>query len=157
MAVSAFSSVLAYLTPTNGFIIALVAMFLFNIWCGMRADGVSVVTCKNFSFRKFKNSLIEFFLYVLIIEVVFVSMRSVGDSEASLVVIKTITYVFSYVYLQNSFKNLIHAYPRNKSFRIVYHLIRFEFKRAMPEHVQSVIDRIDNEIDKNIETNRVSK
>ncbi len=36
------------------------------------------------------------------------------------------------VYLQNAFKNLIIAYPKNKGFRIIYHVIRFEFKRATP-------------------------
>ena len=46
--VSMFSSLLAYLTPTKGFLIALVIMFGFNIWCGMRADGVSIIRCKNF-------------------------------------------------------------------------------------------------------------
>ena len=40
--VSMFSSLLAYLTPTKGFLIALIIMFGFNIWCGMRADGVSI-------------------------------------------------------------------------------------------------------------------
>lgn len=75
-------------------------------------------------------------------------MDSIGDGDSSLIVIKTITYVFSYVYLQNAFKNLIVAYPKNKAFRIIYHLIRFEFKRAMPSHVQGVIERIENEIDK---------
>ena len=142
--VSLFSSLLAYLTPTKGFLIALAVMFAFNIWCGMRADGVSIVRCQN----KFKNALAELLLYLVIIEVVFVFMDSIGDGDSSLIVIKTITYVFSYVYLQNAFKNLIVAYPKNKAFRIIYHLIRFEFKRAMPSHVQGVIERIENEIDK---------
>ncbi|MCS2404061.1 hypothetical protein NXY31_03495 [Bacteroides salyersiae] len=57
-------------------------------------------------------------------------MTLIGDGENSLLVIKTITYVFSYVYLQNAFKNLIIAYPKNKGFRIIYHVIRFEFKRV---------------------------
>lgn len=56
IAVSALSPVLAFLTPTKGFIFALVTMFAFNVWAGMRADGVSVVRCRNFSFRKFKNA-----------------------------------------------------------------------------------------------------
>ncbi len=146
--VSVFSSLLAYITPTKGFLIALIIMFAFNIWCGMRADGVVIVRCKNFSWGKFKNAVAELLLYLVIVELVFVFMNSVGDGESSLVVIKTITYVFSYVYLQNAFKNLIIAYPKNKSFRIIYHLIRFEFKRAMPSHVQGVIDRIEEEIDK---------
>lgn len=146
--VSLFSSTLAYLTPTQGFLVALAVMFAFNIWCGMRADGVSIIRCKNFKWSKFKNALAELLLYLVIIEVVFVFMDSIGDGESALIVIKTITYVFSYVYLQNAFKNLITAYPKNKAFRIIYHLIRFEFKRAMPSHVQEVIGRIENEIDK---------
>lgn len=52
------------------------------------------------------------------------------------------------MYLQNAFKNLIIAYPKNKGFRIIYHVIRFEFKRATPAHVQGIIDRIENELDK---------
>ena len=52
------------------------------------------------------------------------------------------------MYLQNAFKNLIIAYPKNKSFRIIYHVIRFEFKRATPAHVQAIIDRIEGELDK---------
>ena len=146
--VSMFSSLLAYLTPTKGFLIALVVMFGFNIWCGMRADGVSIIRCKNFKWDKFKNALVELLLYLIIIEVVFSFMSLIGDGENSLLVIKTITYVFSYVYLQNAFKNLIIAYPRNKGFRLIYHVIRFEFKRATPTHVQGIIDRIENELDK---------
>lgn len=146
--VSIFSSMLAYLTPTKGFLIALVVMFTFNIWCGMRADGVSIIRCINFRWRKFKNALAELLLYLIIIEVIFIFMQSIGDGDSSLIVIKTITYVFSYVYLQNAFKNLLVAYPKNKAFRIIYHLIRFEFKRAMPSYVQGVVERIENEIDK---------
>ena len=146
--VSMFSSLLAYLTPTKGFLIALIIMFGFNIWCGMRADGVSIIRCKNFKWGKFKNALVELVLYLVIIEVVFSFMTLIGDGENSLLVIKTITYVFSYVYLQNAFKNLIIAYPKNKGFRIIYHVIRFEFKRATPAHVQGIIDRIENELEK---------
>lgn len=36
--ISAFSSLLAILTPTEGFVVALVIGFGFNIFCGMRAD-----------------------------------------------------------------------------------------------------------------------
>ena len=40
---TSLSPVLAYLTPTAGFMYALVIMFAFNIWAGMRADGVAIV------------------------------------------------------------------------------------------------------------------
>ena len=146
--VSGLSSVLAFLTPTAGFLLALALMFGFNIICGMRADGVSVVCCQNFKFSKFKNAVAELLLYLLVIEVIFAAMSGMGDKESSLVVIKTITYVFCYVYLQNAFKNLIIAYPRNKAFRIIYHTIRLELQRAMPSHVQDVINRIEGELQK---------
>lgn len=145
MVVTTLSSLGAYFTPTKGFLSALAIMFLFNIWCGMRADGVSIVTCKNFSWRKFKHALVELLLYLAIIEILFSFMTSVGDGDNALLVIKTITYVFSYVYLQNAFKNLIHAYPSNRAFRIIYHIIRLEFTRAMPAHVQEVIERLERD------------
>lgn len=74
-------------------------------------------------------------------------MTMTGDAPEALIVIKTLTYVFMYVYLQNSFKNLIIAYPTNKAYRIIYHIIRLEFKRAMPSHVQEVINRGERETD----------
>ena len=40
---TSLSPVLAYLTPTAGFMYALIIMFAFNIWAGMRADGVAIV------------------------------------------------------------------------------------------------------------------
>ena len=148
LCVSTFSPILAFLTPTEDFLLALAVAFGFNIWCGMRADGVSISRCKNFSFSKFKNAIFELILYLVIIEMIFAFMSVMGDRDNSLIVIKTITYVFGYVYIQNAFKNLTIAYPKNVSIRIIYHIIRFEFKRAMPSHVQEVINRIENEIDK---------
>ena len=150
------STLAAYFSPTKGFLLALIIMFGFDIWAGMRADGVTIIRCHNFSKSKFKNSLFELCLYLAIIELVFIVMTSVGDMTEALIIIKTITYVFIYVYTQNSFKNLIIAYPTNKAFRIIYHLIRFEFRRAMPAYVQMIIDRVesgqkDDVIDKDIQ------
>ena len=84
IAISTVSPVLGYLTPTKGFVYALVVMFAFNIWAGMRADGVAIVRCKNFSFRKFKNALCELLLYLFIVEVIFVIMKNCGDGQAAM-------------------------------------------------------------------------
>lgn len=144
--ISTVSPVLGYLTPTKGFVYALVVMFAFNIWAGMRADGVAIVRCKNFSFRKFKNALCELLLYLFIVEAIFVIMKNCGDDQAAIVVIKTLTYVFMYVYLQNAFRNLIVAYPKELALRIIYHVIRLEFARALPSHLQPIIERLEKEI-----------
>ena len=72
-------------------------------------------------------------------------MLNCGDYPAALIAMKSLTYVFMYVYVQNAFRNLIHAYPANKALRIIYHVIRFEFKRALPENVQKIVERVERE------------
>lgn len=144
---TSLSPVLAYLTPTAGFMYALIIMFAFNIWAGMRADGVAIVRCKNFSFPKFKNALCELLLYVVIIYVIYSVMWQCGDGGAAIIVIKSLTYVFMYVYLQNAFRNLIVAYPRELALRIIYHVIRLEFTRTMPSYWQPIIERFQKETD----------
>ena len=155
--VSAFSPIFGYFTPTKGFALALVIMFAFNIWAGMRADGVVIARCKNFSFRKFKNALAELFLYLVIIETVFSIMVSCGDKEAAIIVIKSLTYVFMYVYLQNAFRNLIKAYPKKITLRIIYHVIRLEFTRALPSHLQPIIDKLEKEFGNDPDKNNKKK
>lgn len=145
IAISTVSPLFGYLTPTKGFVYALIIMFAFNIWAGMRADGVAIVRCKNFSFRKFKNALCELVLYLFIVELIFVIMENCGDDQAAIIAVKSLTYVFMYVYLQNAFRNLIVAYPRKLALRIIYHVIRLEFARAMPSHLQPIIDRLEKE------------
>lgn len=146
--VSSSSSVLAFFTPTHGFTLALLVMFIFNIICGMRADGVSINRkCRNFSMRKFRDALVEFILYISIIYVMFSVMTSIGDRTEAVIVVKTLTYIFMYVYIQNAFKNLITAYPTNIAFRIIYYAIRFEITKAVPSHVQKIIERYEKHND----------
>lgn len=151
VAVSIFSPVLAYLTPTKGFVIALVVAFGFNVICGMRADGISVTRCRNFSFRKFKNAVFELALYLLIIQFVYAIMTVLGDQKAALIAIKSLSYIFIYIYTQNSFKNLVRVYPKNAALRVIYHVIRLEFTRALPSHIQPIIDRVEREHGKELE------
>lgn len=153
IAVSAFSSLAAIVTPTSGFVLALVVMFAFNIFAGMRADGVSIIRCKNFKMSKFVNSLAELLLYLLIIETMQVILTACGDGGAASVVVKSLTYVFLYVYTCNAFRNLITAYPKRAALRIVYHLIRLEFTRMLPDHWRPIIDRAKAETEAEPDTN----
>lgn len=150
IAISTVSPLFGYVTSTRGFVYALVVMFAFNIWAGMRADGVAIRNCKRFSFHKFKNALAELLLYVTIIHVIYSVMLQCGDNEAAKVVIKSLTYVFMYVYLQNAFRNLIKAYPTKVALRIIYHVIRLEFTRVLPGYWQPIIERYQREHDSDI-------
>lgn len=140
-----FSALTAFFTPTKGFFFMLIIMFSFNVVCGMRADGITLIRCKNFSMKKFGNALVELILYLVIIQVLYLVMKHAGDASEAMILIKTVSYVFCYVYLQNSFKNLINAYPENKGFRIIYHVIRFEFLKAMPATVSEAIEKFNKE------------
>lgn len=157
IAVSLVSPLLAYITPTKGFVIALVIAFGANVICGMRADGISVTRCRNFSFRKFKNAVFELVMYLLIIQFVYAIMTALGDQKAALVAIKSLSYIFIYIYLQNSFKNLVKVYPKRMALRIIYHVIRLEFTRALPSHIQPVIDRVEREHGKELEIEEIKR
>ena len=155
--VTIFSSILAFATPTEGFVLALVIAFGFNIFCGMRADGVSVVRCKNFSVSKFKNAIFEMLLYVSIVYVIYGIMLGCNDGTEALFVIKMLTYIFCYVYICNAFKNLIKAYPKNISFRVIYYILRFEFAKALPSYWKPILERLNQEFDKKEEENKNGK
>lgn len=146
--ISILSSLLAMLTPTEGFVLALVIGFGFNIFCGMRADGVSIIRCKNFSWKKAQRAIFELTLYFIIIYAIYSIVYSCGDKEEAIFAAKILTYIFDYAYICNGFKNLIIAYPKNVTFRVIYHLIRFEITKALPSYWKPIIDRLNNEFDK---------
>lgn len=143
--ITTISPLLGFYTPLKTFLLALILMFGFNIWCGMRADGVAISRCKNFSMKKFKHALVELTLYLIIITIIYTVMTLMGDRDTSLTVVKSLSYVFMYVYAQNAFRNLIIAYPTVTAFHMIYHIIRLEFKRALPTHIREVVARFDSD------------
>ena len=145
ISVSSISPVLAYYTPTKGFLLALVLAFAFNIYAGMKADGVSFNCCKNFSFKKFKNALAELMLYTVIIFLLFTVMSQCGDGDTAIIVIKSLTYVFVYVYIKNAVKNLIRVYSKSIPLRILYHVISLEFTRILPSYWKPIMERVEQE------------
>lgn len=147
--ISALSSLLAILTPTEGFVVALVIGFGFNMFCGMRADGISIIRCVNFSWRKAQKAIFELALYFTIVYVIYCIVYACGDKTEAVFAAKILTYIFDYAYICNGFKNLIIAYPKNVTFRVIYHLIRFEIMKALPGYWKPIIDRLNNEFDKN--------
>lgn len=144
--VTVTSPIIAYITTTSNFIFALIIAFAFNLFAGMRADGVSISRCVNFRFNKFKNALLEICLYLVIIHVLYSIVILCGDKKEAYFVIKSLTYVFIYVYATNSFKNLIKAYPKNVALRIIFHILRLEFTRATPSYWKPIIEKYKDEI-----------
>lgn len=146
VSVSVMSSLLSIIVPTRGLIVALVIMCGWNVWCGMRADGVIIHTCKNFSKKKFKGALLELLLYVAIIYLIRSVTYLCGDNSEGMYAIKALTYIFMYVYLQHSFRNLAIAYPRNAAIWIIYLFIRLEFNKMAPGYLKPLLDQYDKHI-----------
>ena len=140
------STLLAIVAPTGAFIGALTLASMFNVWAGMRADGVSVIRCKRFSWDKFLRALCEFMVILVVIELIRGIMYLCGDDRESLYPVKILTYAACVIYLQNALKNLVKAYPRNKMLWVVYLFIRCEWRKALPANVGAMLERYEQHV-----------
>lgn len=141
------SGIAAFFTDTKGFIFALIIALAFNVWAGMRADGVSIIRCKNFKINKFTQAILQFILYLVVIESIYSILRVMGDQKLALYLAKSMTYIFLYVYVNNGFKNLCIAYPKNMALKMIYFFVRCEFWKATPAYAQKIIERVNKEYD----------
>lgn len=140
------SMVLAATTPTVGLVSALLFAWSFNIWCGMRADGVINIRCKNWSWKKFAHALFELLTFLVVLELVALITYHSGDQNIGLSICKTINYVFAWYYFENGLKNLCKAYPRNRALWIIYLFVRFEFTKLVK--IDSLIALYDEHLQK---------
>lgn len=147
--VGLLSSIAACVAPTKGFVLALTIAWAFNVWCGMRADGVVNFRCKNWSWRKFSYSLIELIAFLTVIELVAVVTYSCGDAAAGLYACKTINYIFVWSCFENGLKNLCKAHPTTKALWIVYLFVRLEFTKVL--RIDSIIDMYEDHVKKQTE------
>lgn len=134
------SSLIAAIAPAGLFLLALSIAFGFNVWAGMRADGVVIHNCDNFNIKKFVTAIKELILYTSIILVFSLITYYMGRQEVGKYAVEVITWVFIMTYVQNAFKNLVKAYPTSAPIRTIYLIIRLEFSRATPEAVAKGIE-----------------
>jgi len=118
----------------------------------MRADGITIFRCKNFSASKLVHALGEFLLYITINLVLFATLNLQGSEELAPKMVTSVTWILVYIYISNSLKNLVKAYPTTIGFRVLYHLVRFEFKKMLPGYLKDIIARVEK-----FETNKKEK
>lgn len=146
LAVWLICTLVAVISPTKGFVTALAVAWAFNVWCGMRADGVINIKCKNWSWKKFSYSLVELVAFLSVIELVAIVTYSCGDAEAGLYACKTINYIFVWSCFENGLKNLCKSHPQTKALWIVYLFVRFEFTKMLK--IDTLINLYDEHIKK---------
>lgn len=137
------SVIAAYFDSTSTFMIALFAAFLFNILAGLRADDVKFTMWRlvNFDGHKFKDSLKELLLIVLITYFLKGIIDLMQHNEKSVYAVQILVWIALYHYVRNSLRNLSKAYPRIKWIVIVYHLFSFQFGKLMPDTVNKAIEK----------------
>lgn len=145
-----FGIIAAYFDSTFTFMIALFAAFIFNILAGLRADEVKFTMWRlaNFDGNKFKDSLKEFLLIVVITYFLKGIMDLMQHNEKSVYAVQILVWIALYYYVRNSLRNLSKAYPKVKWIVVVYHLFSFQFGKIMPESVNKVIEKTEQDENK---------
>lgn len=140
------SIVTAYFDSTFTFITALFVAFWFNILAGLRADEVKFKMWRliNFDGHKFKDSLKELLLIVVITYFLKGIMDLMQHNEKSVYAVQILTWIALYYYIRNSLRNLSLAYPKSNWIKVVYHLFSFQFTQMMPDSVNKAIEKTDN-------------
>lgn len=132
--------------------LALLLGFVFNIVAGLRADEVKFKMWRfcNFSGHKFKDSLMELFLIVVITYF----LKSLADlmkhGEKGVFIVECLVWVALYNYIRNGLRNLSKAYPDNRWIRFVYHLVSFHFSELAPDSVKQAWDKSKNKKDEEL-------
>lgn len=140
-------TLLAAVTPTQQFVGAVILMCFFNIWCGMRADGVTNFSaCKNFSWRKVSKAFVELIMFLVIIELIAIVTAQMGDSTEGLYACKAAGYCIVYCYFDNGLKNLCKAYPTSKGLWYIYLFVHLDFRRLL--HIDSLMEKYDEHLQK---------
>ena len=137
-------TLLAAVTPTVQFVVAVIIAAFFNVWCGMRSDGVINIRCTSFSWRKFKNALLELLVFLCVIEVIAMICHSMGDPTVRQYACKTAAYLIIYCYLDNGLKNLCKAYPKSRAMWYLYLFVHLDFRRFIK--IDSLLSEYDEHV-----------
>lgn len=138
------ASALAAVTPTKNFVLVVCLASMFNLWGGMRADGVINIKCKNFSWRKFRYCLAELLMFLFVLEMISALFFFMNDKEAQFYVCKVLAYCITYFYVDNGMKNICKAYPHSRGMWYIYLFIHLDFKRVLK--IDELIEKYDEHI-----------
>jgi phage-related holin len=118
------SALLAIINPLFNPTVILAILFAIDVISGIVAD--KLINKTDFSFKKFFNSVMFLFFYVVIIGVLYLTCYLQQDLEQGALILKTVTYVCAYFYFSNIAKNLHKSYPANRFFSFLYFVLSLD-------------------------------
>ena len=121
------TALLAIWTQFEVAFVALIAGFTWNFLMGMIADAATAVRSgKKFSFslKKAGEGFLLLMIFVITIFAIYYMARV--NEGLPVTLITYLTYIASYFYLTNGFKNASIALPKEKSLRFIYDVLSTE-------------------------------
>lgn len=133
---------------TSDFLAAVLIGFAFNVLAGLRADSVSFVHRRlcNFNGHKFKDSLIELFLVVVITYLLQLIGVLVEYSEGALIITKWLFRIAVIFYIINGLRNLNKAYPKSRFVEALYIIVTAQFLKIAPDIMKDAFKKTDKNI-----------
>lgn len=129
--VTAISALLAYLGPVHNVMLLLFIMSGIDVLVGIPCS--IAVEKERFRFKKFILAAVYLLIYLCIIALIYTVGQFQDDEAATLIVVKTLTYVFIYFYSANTLKNLHKLLPNHKGIAFMDYIIGLEFTKKVPQ------------------------
>jgi hypothetical protein len=127
--VGTLTTLAAYLSPISSVIFSVLYVFIFNFACGYLAG---MANGEKFAWKKTFSTVKEVAVYYMILVSIFIVGERMGNNEAALQAVTTITYAFIYFYSVNIFRNLVIIFKGNRGINFIYFVISFEVIKKIP-------------------------
>lgn len=123
-AVLGVTTFICILAPIHNAIIALMLFFSINIVTGFQAD--KAVHRAEFSLRKAFDAIRLLTLYYASLLAMHITLELFHEAELARALTKWVTLIVCYFYLLNIARNACLVFPRSKSLRFFYSLLKVE-------------------------------
>ena len=129
--VAALGSLYSYLEPIYNPMKVLAIVFFADIVAGVLVDLIR--NNDRIRIKKFLIAVAFLALYFSIIASTYIIGEHMGDINEALLIVKTLTYVFSYFYVSNTFRNLRILAPNNKQIAFLDYWLGLQVVRRLPD------------------------
>lgn len=114
---------LAAFQPLSVALLVLMAAWTINIFMGLAADKN---TGKDFEFKKFFSAAKQLGFIFAILFVISLATTGYGESGIAFTIAKWGTWIVSYFYVTNIFRNAAQLWPGNKAIAFIYSFLTTE-------------------------------
>ncbi|NDW19819.1 hypothetical protein D0T53_13005 [Dysgonomonas sp. 216] len=129
--VAALGSLYSYLEPIYNPMKVLAIVFCADIVAGVLVDLIK--NNDRIRIKKFLIAVAFLALYFSIIASTYVVGEHMGDIEEALLIVKTLTYIFSYFYISNTIRNLRLLAPQNKQIAFLDYWLGLQIVKRLPD------------------------